>query len=158
MKKLFSTLRKFVSAVALASAIVAPTLVAPQAVAQNPTSYPLINGGTNKVTALASNAPIYLNVSEFSEITLQASVTGTGTSNLLFRIYRSVDSTDYETNPFADFIAPSSSTTNTAVTNITLGATGVIKIVPANTNSGGFLTNVVLKARFKASKVKISGS
>ena len=124
--------------------------------AQDPKVYTLISGGTNAVPANSTNAAVVHRVDEYGDASLQASVAApSGTSNLLFLVYRSADTETYESSPFTTLIAPSSSTTNTAITNFNVGAAASIKIVPANTNAGNYTTNVTLKIRFKAPKRKL---
>ena len=125
--------------------------------AQDPKVYTLISGGTNAVPANSTNAAVVHRVDEYGDASLQASVAApSGTSNLLFYVFRSVDTETYESSPFTTLIAPSSSTTNVAFTNFNVGAAASIKIVPANTNAGNYTTNVTLKIRFKASKRKLA--
>lgn len=143
-----------VSALLSAAVLVCAALPAK---AQDPKPYVLLNGGTNKVVGMATNPAITLNVSEYTDVTLQATCAAPGgASNLFFFIFRSINSTDYESTLFQTFPVPSSSTTNTAVMTFSVGGASTLKIVPANTNSGSHITNIFLTARFKAPKSKLT--
>ena len=123
--------------------------------AQDAKPYSLLSGGTNRLLATATNSAIYLAVSEFNEMGLQASANGhSGTaSNVQFHVYRSIDSTTYEGDIYSTLqLRLSGTATNACLTNLTLYGVASIKIVPANTN-GVVITNLVLKARFKAPKM-----
>lgn len=140
--------------IAIAAVAVATIVTAPVAKAQDARVYSLLGGGTNKIVGLGTNSAIYLAVADFNEVAFQATVTApAGASNIIYQVYRSVDSSDYETTPWTNLVAASASTGNTTVFNLSVGSFGSLKIVPANTNSGSYLTNLTLKARFKAAKV-----
>lgn len=127
------------------------------ALAQDSKAYTLLNGGTNKVTFLATNATLYLACDEYNSLGLQASgasIAGS-TSNVVFWIYRTVNSDVQETSPFSALVLPLNGTlTNTVIIDLNVKGAASIRIVPANTNTAGFATNLSLVARFKSPKIK----
>lgn len=122
--------------------------------AQSTSTIELVSGGTNRLTATATNSALYLACSEFDSVTLQLTANGhSGTaSNIQAYVYRSIDSSSYEgTNWATAQLQLSGTTTNTSVTKIDTGGAASLKIVLANTN-GVVITNLSAKARFKAPK------
>jgi hypothetical protein len=147
-------MKNFLCSLVLSTAVL--ICAALPAKAQDPFKpYTLLNGGTNKVTGLATNQAIYLNTSEYTRVTLQGSCSApAGTSNMYFFVFRSINSSDYESTLYQTFVLPSASTTNTAILDFDVGGASSLKILPANTNGASFVSNLVLTARFKATKTR----
>ena len=116
----------------------------------------LIADSTNTVAATTTNPPVLFAVSEFNDFFLTLRARGhSGTpSNVQAYVFRSIDSTDYETSPWKVLqLQLSGTATNSISTNLDVTGVGALKLVLANTN-GVVITNLNAKARFKAPKVK----
>ena len=121
------------------------------AVAQRVGVHPLLNGGTNSISAGTTNSALFQNVVEHNAVTLQATAKGhSGTaSNLQFYVFRSSDGENFETDPFTVLqLRLSGTTVQSALTNIDTTGVSSLKILPANTNAV-VVTNLTLKARIK---------
>jgi hypothetical protein len=135
-------------------------LTAIPAAAQNPNVYTLggLNGGTNRVNATLTNSSLFtIACSDFEYAAFQfraaadAATPGSGTAQLA--LFRSVDSTTYETTPWV--IVPLAMNGTTAIqlnTNFIVAGHGVIKGELRNTNQVN-LTNLAFKVRFSAMSV-----
>jgi hypothetical protein len=124
--------------------------------AQQPGVYTLIPDFTNTVAAATTNAPVFFNVSEFSEVSLMLRARGhSGTaSNLQCYIYRSLDTTLYENSPWKVLQLQFSGTdTNLINTNLDVGGAAALKMVLANTNAV-VITNLNARASYKATKTR----
>lgn len=125
--------------------------------AQTPGVYTVgpFNGGTNNVLALATNTTGFtIACSEYEHSSVQFSLkcSASTTGNAIVRVYRSIDSTTYETNP-SDVITLVCAGTATVQTNVPLThyGTGTLKFVgPENTNATAIFTNVTVKIRYTA--------
>ena len=119
--------------------------------------YTLLAGNTNTIAAAATNTSTTLTLAcgEFDQVGLQASAKGhSGTpSNVVFYLFRSLNSTTYETQPsFAFVLQLNGTSTNTAVTNWSIPAGASFLVGQAANTNAGIITNVQLIARFKAPK------
>lgn len=147
MKKLFSSL--FVLLFATLGAL-----------AQTSGVYTLgsFTGGTSAVNASTTSSPgSTLSVSEFAtagvQITLKASTTNT--TAVTFKFAHSVDGTTYESTPSTEIeVTPNGVTEVSKFTSVSTPSTGTLKLVSiVNNNANGYVTNIAVKIRLKASKV-----
>ena len=139
--------------IAIVVGIAVTSFVSP-AQAQAARDFTLLSGGTNNLAALATNAAVIQNVSEWNALSLQVTAKGQSgnASNAQFYVYRSIDAENYETDPTTVLqLRLNGTTTQSALTNVDSTGAASIKIVPANTNAVA-VSNIVLKVRFKISK------
>ncbi len=126
--------------------------------AQTPGVLTLSNGGTNSVILSSSNSYTFA-VSEFENVGLQVKLKAdaAGTSTVLYSLWRSADSTDYETAPFSTGLITLNGTTFvTTFTNLYVPSSGTVKLILQNTNAALNVSNVTAKVRYNAPKRKSS--
>jgi hypothetical protein len=124
--------------------------------AQQSGVYTLITDSTNTIAAATTNQPVYFNVSEYPDFMLMIRARGhSGTaSNIQAYLYRSLDTTDYESEPWKILqLQLSGTATNLINTNLDVGGVAALKMVLANTNAV-VITNLNAKARYKATKIR----
>jgi len=147
-------MKKFLS---LILALAATTL---GALAQTAGTYTIgtLTGGTNEVSASTTATPgATIAVSEFStvgvQITLKASTTNT--TAVTFKFAHSLDGSTYESTPSSEIeVTPNGVTEVSKVASISVPNTATLKLVSiVNNNANGYITNVAVKVRLKASKV-----
>ena len=117
-----------------------------------------INGGTNVVAAATTNEPAAtFAVSEYGtvgiQITLAASTTNT--TAVVFNFAKSLDSTSYETTPSLSVsVTPNGVASVTKIASLAVPDVAVLKLVSIeNSNANGYVTNVAVRYRVKATKV-----
>jgi len=142
----------------LLSALVAIFALALGALAQSPTVYTVLTGGTNVIAANTTNTPgNTFSVSEYAsvdvQVTLKASTTNT--TAVVFYFAKSLDSTTYETTPsLSCSITPNGTAEVSKVFNLSVPNVASLKLSHAeNANANGYVTNVAVKYRLKAAKV-----
>ena len=115
-------------------------------------------GGTSAVNASTTATPgDTFAVSEFStvgvQITLKASTTNT--TAVTFKFAHSLDGSTYESTPSSEVeVTPNGVTEVSKVANISIPNTATLKLVSiVNNNANGYVTNIAVKVRLKASKV-----
>jgi uncharacterized protein YxeA len=130
------------------------------ALAQTAGSYTIgtFTGGTSAVNASTTATPgDTLAVSEFStvgvQITLKASTTNT--TAVTFKFAHSLDGSTYESTPSSEIeVTPNGVTEVSKVASISVPNTATLKLVSiVNNNANGYVTNIAVKVRLKASKV-----
>lgn len=151
-------MKSFIASILL---LVAVCFAAGRAQAQTPTVYTIgpFNGGTNVVAALSTNTTGYtIACSEYDKVGVQYSLKCTAASagSAQVRVYRSTDGSNYETTPSSTInLTCNGTTTVNVVTDLTLAGCATLKFVgPENTNATAIFTNVSLKVRFNAPRVR----
>lgn len=135
MKTLFQKLLVACAAIAFIG------VAAPRAQAQyNLTVSPTLNGGTNNILAsTVRNVTNVITTTRGRYVTLsatQAAVSAGATSNTLFIIDRSIDSSNWELGAYTFFATVNGTTAQTTTTNIDVGAYGFLRQrVFQNTNT-----------------------
>jgi len=115
-------------------------------------------GGTSAVDASTTATPgSTFAVSEFStvgvQITLKASTTNV--TAVTFKFAHSLDGSTYESTPSSEIeVTPNGVTEVSKVASISVPNTATLKLVSiVNNNANGYVTNIAVKVRLKASKV-----
>jgi hypothetical protein len=130
--------------------------------AQNPTTIPVINNYFVN-NAASSNTTYTLACSEYTSVGLAVTTKmhsdptdGSG-NNLLITVYRSMDGSTYDsTGEILRATTASTAATATWVTNFNTLNCATIKFAVLNNTNDAVCTNIYIKARFVAPKVKIT--
>lgn len=149
-------MKKILAQLLVAIAVVCALAFTPHASAQSPGVLNITNSATANVAVSATNTFTAFAVSEYDNVGLGLTFNGTGasTSTVRLEVYRSIDSTYYETSPVSTTTVTMNGTT--PVTTFvqlpvgTIGGVGTLRLKIANTNASVAVTNLVLNARFNS--------
>lgn len=121
------------------------------------TQLPLLNGGTNKVTALTTNGYINLDIPKAEKLALFVDVkhlnaSGAGdTDQIDIQFFRGLDSSRFETNAWFTWVVPTGASTAAAstATNIDVGSIPYLRARFANRSTNAHGTNILFHYGFK---------
>lgn len=146
----------------------AAAFVTVAALAQDPSVYIIgqWNGmsTTNQAVGPTLSVTNTVATSEYNSAKLYVAVRGDGatTANALVKLYRSLDSTTYETTGTTNLIAMNGTTEVNGIINLPksyLANVGVLKVVIENTNAATrSITNIQALVRYNAPSVRIKGN
>jgi hypothetical protein len=115
-------------------------------------------GGTNRISALATNSPTdTFACSDFDQVGIQVSAvaSNTMTGNITFRFKETLNSSTYETTAkHVVLLTLTSTNTATTVTNLPVASAAGLQLSSIESTNGSTVTNIAVGFRFKQPKRK----